>query len=112
MREIGFTTSVDYISLVAVFIPVLFMGGIVGPRVPRIRGHDQHDHPDLRLGLADAHADAGVAHAAAGNMAGATMRSTALPSPCSTDDRRYEWGLRRVLRFKLVTLVSRSPRLC
>jgi hypothetical protein len=29
------------ISLAAVFIPVLFMGGIVGRLLPRVRGHDR-----------------------------------------------------------------------
>ena len=36
--EIGFTIVSMTISLAAVFIPVLFMGGLVGPAVPRVRG--------------------------------------------------------------------------
>ena len=38
-REIGFTILSMTISLVAVFIPVLFMGGIVGPAAARVRRH-------------------------------------------------------------------------
>ena len=37
-REVGFTVLSISLSLVAVFIPLLFMGGIVGPAVPRVRG--------------------------------------------------------------------------
>ena len=46
------------VSLSAVFIPVLFMGGIVGRLLQRVRRH--HRHRDRRLGhrLGDAHADA------------------------------------------------------
>ena len=53
-REIGFTILSMTLSLAAVFIPVLFMGGIVGPAAPRIRGHHQRGDPGLRLRLADA----------------------------------------------------------
>ena len=35
--EIAFTILSITLSLVAVFIPVLFMGGVVGPGVPRVR---------------------------------------------------------------------------
>ena len=36
--EVGFTVLSMSLSLIAVFIPILLMGGIVGPPVPRIRG--------------------------------------------------------------------------
>jgi hypothetical protein len=57
-REIGFTIVSMTISLVAVFIPVLFMRGIVGPPAARIRGHHLRCHPGLRSGLADPDPDA------------------------------------------------------
>ena len=38
-REIGFTILSMTLSLVAVFIPVLFMGGMLGPPAPRVRRH-------------------------------------------------------------------------
>ena len=38
-REIGFTVISMSTSLVAVFIPILLMGGIVGPLVPGICDH-------------------------------------------------------------------------
>ena len=40
--EIGFTIVSISLSLVAVFIPLLLMGGIVGRAVPRVRRH-RHD---------------------------------------------------------------------
>ncbi len=36
-QEVGFTVLSISISLVAVFLPILLMGGIVGRLVPRIR---------------------------------------------------------------------------
>ena len=38
-REIGFTVLSMSTSLVAVFIPILLMGGLVGPALPRVRRH-------------------------------------------------------------------------
>ena len=46
------------LSLVAVFIPVLFMGGLRRPAVPRVRGHDRRGDPGVGLRLAHADADA------------------------------------------------------
>ena len=44
-QEIGFTVLSMSISLIAVFIPILMMGGIVGPSVPRVRrGALRGDH--------------------------------------------------------------------
>ena len=42
--EIGFTILSMTLSLAAVFIPLLFMGGIVG-RLLSIRGHHWSRHP-------------------------------------------------------------------
>ncbi len=36
-REVGFTIVSITLSLIAVFLPILLMGGIVGPPVPRVR---------------------------------------------------------------------------
>ncbi len=54
--EIGFTIVSISISLVAVLIPLLLMGGIIGRLFRRIRGDPDHD--DLRVdgGVADADA--------------------------------------------------------
>ena len=38
-REIGFTVVSMSTSLIAVFIPILLMGGIVGTTLPRVRRH-------------------------------------------------------------------------
>ena len=56
--EIAFTILSMTLSLAAVFIPVLFMGGIVGRLVPRIRGGHHGGDSDFRLRLAQPDADA------------------------------------------------------
>ena len=50
--EVGFTVVSMSLSLIAVFIPILLMPGIVGLRVPRIRGDAVDRHPDLDGDLA------------------------------------------------------------
>ena len=55
-REIGFTILTMTTSLAAVFIPILFMGGILGPAVPRVCRH--HHGRDSRLRRRVDHADA------------------------------------------------------
>ena len=75
-EQIGFTIISLTVSLIAVLIPLLFMGDIVGRSVPRIRRHARRDDPDFGGGVADADADDGgaAAHAHAGstNVAGST----------------------------------------
>ena len=56
--EIAFTILSMTISLAAVFIPVLFMGGIHRPLAARVRRHDRRRDPGFGLRLADPHADA------------------------------------------------------
>ena len=56
-RQIGFTVVSLSVSLIAVFIPLLFMTGIVGRLVPRIRHHPERGGGRLGVRLADAHAD-------------------------------------------------------
>ena len=51
--EIGFTIMSISVSLVAVFIPLLLMGGIIGRLVPRIRHHHDADHRGLGVRRAD-----------------------------------------------------------
>ncbi len=53
--EIGFTIVSLTVSLIAVFIPLLFMTGIVGPAVPRIRADADDCGADLNGHRADAH---------------------------------------------------------
>ena len=62
-REIAFTILSMTVSLAAVFIPLIFMGGIIGPPAARIRRHHRARHRLLRHRLGDADADAVRAHA-------------------------------------------------
>ena len=57
-REIGFTILSMTLSLVAVFIPVLFMAGHRGAAAARVLGDHRGGDSDLGLRLADADADA------------------------------------------------------
>ena len=57
-REVGFTVLSISLSLVAVFIPLLFMGGQVGRLFPRVRRHAVGRGADLAGDIADHHADA------------------------------------------------------
>jgi HAE1 family hydrophobic/amphiphilic exporter-1 len=40
-KEISFTIMSMTISLAAVFIPLVFMTGLVGTHLPRVRDHDR-----------------------------------------------------------------------
>ena len=53
-KQIGFTIISLTVSLIAVLIPLLFMGDVVGRSVPRVRHHAGGGHSDLRGRLADA----------------------------------------------------------
>jgi HAE1 family hydrophobic/amphiphilic exporter-1 len=84
-REIGFTIVSMTVSLVCVFIPVLFMGGVVGSRISRVRGHDLGRDSRFRLRFADADADALRARAEAGRpRARSRAASCACPKACSS----------------------------
>ena len=68
-REVGFTVLSISLSLIAVFLPILLMGGIVG-RLFREFAHDAVDgDPGLAGDLADHHADDVRAVPAAGGAA-------------------------------------------
>ena len=56
-KQIGFTVISLSVSLIAVFIPLLFMTGIVGRLVPRICDHAERRGGRLGGRLAHAHAD-------------------------------------------------------
>src|SRR5438132_5632083 len=56
-KQIGFTVVSLSISLVAVFIPLLFMTGSVGRLFPRIRDYDERGGGCIGVRFADAHAD-------------------------------------------------------
>ncbi len=57
VREVGFTVLSMSVSLIAVFIPILLMGGIVGRLLPGIRGHAVGRDPDFARLVADDDAD-------------------------------------------------------
>ncbi len=54
--QIGFTILSLTVSLIAVLIPLLFMGDIVGETLPRIRHHAGGDYSGVCFCLADTHA--------------------------------------------------------
>ena len=56
-REVGFTVVSISLSLVAVFIPLLFMAGLQGRLVPRVRRHTVGRGADLARRVADDDAD-------------------------------------------------------
>ena len=107
-REIGFTILSITLSLVAVFIPVLFMGGVVGRVFREFAGDDPVRHSGLGLRLADADADVvrpqllqadrPVMQSRDCSRARCDVCFDAMPT-------RYRWTLNLVLRFRLVMLV-------
>ena len=105
-REIGFTIISITFSLIAVFIPVLLMGGVVGRVFREFAVTISVADHRLGLRLADAHADAVRAHAAR-RIARASGRTSCCvrSRPCSTAGlRAYEWSLDRVIAYKAVML--------
>ncbi len=91
--EIGFTIVSLTVSLIAVLIPLLFMADIVGPPVPRIRGHAGGDHHLLGIRLADADADDGGPNSEAPsrstNRAGSTAGRNGVSSRRSSSTARW-----------------------
>ena len=101
-REIGFTIVSMTASLAAVFLPVLFMGGIVGPAAPRVRGGDRRRGHRVRRRVADPHPDAVQplpAAAPARPTAGSTRRRSASSAACCA---LYERTLQLALRHPRV----------
>jgi hypothetical protein len=77
--QIGFTLVSLTISLIAVLIPLLFMGDVVGRPVPRVCHHAGGFDPHLAGGVADADADDVRAHAARAGAARADRPRHARP---------------------------------
>ena len=110
-REVGFTVLSISLSLVAVFIPLLFMGGPGRAAVPRVRGDAVGGGADLAGHLADHHADDVRLAAAArrrserkppgGSRAGP---SAASPGCCAATRRSLDWAL---AQHGLVLLILR-----
>ena len=104
--EIGFTIVSISVSLVAVFIPLLLMGGIVGRLFREFAVTRHHDHRRLGLRLADADADDVRAVPARREARRARPRCTWSSSAASTALLGgYTRGLDFVLRHQRVTLL-------
>ena len=94
-REIGFTVLSMSISLVAVFIPILLMGGIVGRLFREFAVTLSVAIARLAGGLADHHADDVRALPAARARASGTAASIA------SSERVFDWILRRATTARL-----------
>ena len=110
-REVGFTVLSMSISLVAVFIPILLMGGIVGPLVPRVRGHAVGRDPGLAGRLAHHDADdvraAACARRASASRAGSIGASErGVRVVLRGYDAACAWALRHRLDQLLVLLAT------
>ena len=105
--QIGFTIISITFSLIAVFIPLFFMGGIIGRLVPRICRHRIGGGRCFGSDLADA--DAGLVLAVFKG-AGAASHGPLQPRRRSASFnwllRRYDRGLEFVFRHQFVTLLS------
>ena len=104
-EQIGFTIMSLTISLIAVLIPLLFMGDIVGPAVPGIRHHAERDDSGFRLRLADADADdvlaAAAPHAANPSKGGSTGIRARVEQIIEFYGRTLQW----VLKHQTATLL-------
>ena len=103
-KEIAFTIVSMTLSLAAVFIPILFMGGIVGRLMHEFAVDDRGG--DSRLGprLADADADAvqPFPEAAPRDAPRAALQRDRIA--CSRVAARYGWTLKQTIRFKAATM--------
>ncbi len=97
-KQIGFTIVSLTVSLIAVFIPLLFMTGVVGPAVQRVRGHARRLRGRVGRRVADADAD-DVRPAAA--PAGAEHKPLLLARLFEAGFRRTTDGYRRTLDWAL-----------
>ena len=99
-REIGFTIVSITFSLIAVFIPVLLMGGMVGRVFREFAVSIAVAIITVRFRLADAHADAVRARAARAITARKSRISSCARSSALFERwlRAYEWALDRVLQ--------------
>ena len=83
-REVGATIVSMTLSLAAVFIPFLFMGGIIGRLFHEFAVTIGGGDPGVGLRVADAHADAGEPVPPAAAWARGTGASTGSPSASTT----------------------------
>ena len=102
--EVGFTIISMTISLTAVFIPILFLGGIVGRLFHEFAVVDRGGDSRVGLRVADAHADAVAAasckpHDGTRNTAGSTTSPSAAYDGCSTStSARLRWAMQHPAR--------------
>ena len=97
-REVGFTVVSMSLSLVAVFIPFMFAGGIVGRDIPRVHRHFVGVHPHLAGDLPDHHPDdvlvAALPRAPSATHRGSARHSNAASRGCAADTKRtLDWAL-------------------
>ena len=105
-RQIGFTVISISISLVAAFMPLLFMGGMVGRLFTRILADADLRHRDLDRGVAVADADDLRAFRELAAEPETATGSTASSSACSARSIAvYARRLDVVLRHRVLTLL-------
>ena len=117
-REIGFTILSMTLSLAAVFIPVLFMGGIARPAVARVRGDHRRRHSGVRLRLAHPHADAVQPLPAPPQKPGTIALYRSSERVFQGMLHGYDWSLKKAIRHRLCHAASSrsscwsSPVIC
>ena len=102
--EIAFTILTISISLIAVFTPLMFMGGVVGRLMQRVRPDAQRRGAGLDRPVADADADAGGPVPAAAEAGRQRRSSAALERGFARLESSYARALDVVLRHMRLTL--------
>ena len=109
-RQIGFTVVSMSISLVAVFIPLLFMGGLMGRLLSRVCGDVELGNRDLRRHLPDADADSlrplSSRQTASTTKAGLRSSELAFNWVLHTYERSLRWVLRHQHFMLFVTVLT------
>jgi len=100
-KEISFTILSMTLSLAAVFIPVLFLGGILGPAASRICRDHRHGGFGLGFCLPHPHTDALQPVPTPPSAEKARSRVCRLRAGFQLWLRAYDWSLRGVLRHRL-----------
>ena len=103
--EIGFTIVSISFSLVAVFIPLLLMGGIVGRLFREFADHRHHRRAGLRLRLPDADADDVLALPAPRHSAARMALYRAIEAMLRRHGGFYRRTLDVALRHQFITLM-------
>ena len=111
LAEIGFTILSMTLSLAAVFIPVLFMGGIVGRLFREFAVTIGAGHPGLRFRLAQPDADALQPLPAARALEHHGRFYNASERVFNGILAVYEWSLRIVLRHRRLIHAGRLSTL-